>query len=147
MKRVLFAGTALAVLTAGAVAWADMDPIKARQTVMKNNGAAIGAMAKMAKGEIPFDPLAVDLALRVMYDSPLAVATLFPPGSDKGDTKASPKIWEDMAGFQAEAAKLEDAVTKVMATPITDVDGVKAALGVIGPICGECHETYRIKSN
>ena len=37
-----------------------------------------------------------------------AFVKLFPAGSDKGETKALPTIWSDMAGFQA-ASKTVDA--------------------------------------
>jgi cytochrome c556 len=148
MKRVLFAGTALAVLTASAVAWAAMDPIATRQAVMKNNGAAIGTLAKMAKGEAPFDAAAANLAVRVIFNGAVGFSDLFPAGTETGgETKASPKIWEDMAGFKAKDAELVDAAATVMATPITDVDGVKAALGTLGKACQGCHETYRVKKD
>lgn len=145
MKSVLFAGTAIAVLTAGAVAWAAMDPIATRQMVMKNNGAAIGALSKMAKGEEEFNATAANLAVRVLWDSQVGFPALFPAGTETGgDTKASPKIWEDMAGFEAKSAEVQETVAKFVATPITDLDGVKAALGAIGPACQGCHEAYRV---
>jgi len=148
MKRLLFAGTTIAVLTAAAASWAAMDPIATRKAVMKNNGAAMGALAKMAKGEAPFEANAANLAVRVLYNGAVGYTDLFPDGSQTGmDTEASPKIWEDMAGFKAKGVALEEAAASVIATPITDVDGVKAALGVIGKTCGGCHETYRIKKD
>jgi len=148
MKRLLFAGTTIAVLVAGAAAWAAMDPIATRQAVMKNNGAAIGALVKMAKSEAPFDATAANLAVRVMNSGSIAIIELFPAGSETGgETVASPKIWEDMDGFKAKAAVLEDVISKLIASPITDLDGVKAALGGIGPACSGCHEAYRIKKD
>jgi len=148
MKRVLFAGTAIVVLTAGAVAWAAMDPIATRQAVMKNNGAAIGTLAKMAKGEAEFDAAAANLAVKVIYNGAVGFSDLFPAGTETGgDTAASPKIWEDMAGFKAKDAELVEAAGGVMATPIADLDGVKAALGAIGKTCQGCHETYRLKKD
>lgn len=148
MKRLLFAGTAIAVMTAAAASWAAMDPIATRQAVMKNNGAAMGALVKMVKGEAPFDANAANLAVRVLYNGSIGFTDLFPAGSETGgETTAAPKIWEDMAGFQAKDADLSAATAAVIAAPITDLDGVKAALGGIGKTCQGCHETYRIKKD
>ena len=57
----------------------------------------------MAKGETAFDAAAVLTALQGLQanEAKLDIDALFPAGSDKGDTTASPKIWEDMAGFKA----------------------------------------------
>ncbi|MEJ8571365.1 c-type cytochrome [Microbaculum marinum] len=148
MKRLLFVGTTVAVLATGAVAWAAMDPIAKRQMVMKNNGAAVGTLAKMAKGEMPFDAGAANLAVRVLYNGSAGFTSLFPEGTQTGgDTEASPKIWEDMAGFQAKDDALAEAAAGIIANPISDLDGVKAALGTIGQTCQGCHETYRQKNN
>lgn len=125
-----------------------MDPIATRQMVMKNNGAAIGTLAKMAKGEEEFNATAANLAVRLLWDSQVGFTALFPAGSETGgDTTASPKIWEDMAGFEAKSAALQEVSASLIATPITDLDGVKAALGKLGPACQGCHETYRIKKD
>jgi len=148
MKRLLFAGTAIVVMTAAAASWAAMDPTATRKAVMKNNGAAMGALVKMAKGEAPFEANAANLAVRVLYNGSIGYTGLFPAGTETGgDTEASPKIWEDMAGFEAKSEALSAATAAVIATPITDLDGVKAALGAIGKTCQGCHETYRIKKD
>jgi len=148
MKRFLFAATTVVALTGAAATWAAMDPIATRQAVMKNNGMAIGTLAKMAKGEAPFDATAANLAVRIFYSGSAGYTTLFPDGTQTGgDTEASPKIWEDMAGFEAKNTAMMEAAAAAMATPIADLDGVKAALGAIGKTCGGCHETYRVKKD
>jgi cytochrome c556 len=149
MKRLIYVGTTVAVMTAAAVASAAMmDPIATRQMVMKNNGAAIGALAKMAKGEEDFNATAANLAVRMLWDSQVGFTALFPAGTETGnDTTASPKIWEDMAGFEAKSQELQEVAASIVATPITDLDGVKAALGQLGKTCQGCHETYRVKKD
>ncbi len=148
MRRVLFAATAVTALTAAAVSWAAMDPIATRQAVMKNNGAAIGTLAAMAKGEAPFDAAAANLAVKVIFNGAVGFSDLFPAGTETGgETEASPKIWEAMDDFKAKDAALVEAAAGVMATPIADLDGVKAALGALGKNCQGCHETYRLKKS
>lgn len=143
MKKLLLA-ISLFALTASA---ASADPIADRKALMKANGKAAGQLAAIAKGEAPFDAAAVLAALTTINDDAqkLDVAVLFPAGSDTGDTTASPKIWEDMAGFQAKVDKFKTDAAAAVAAPPADVDGVKATLGVLGQNCGGCHEMFRVK--
>lgn len=144
MKKLLLALSAVALAASAAVA----DPIADRQALMKANGKAAGQLAAIAKGEKPFDAAAVLAALQTLNDDAqkLDVATLFPAGSETGgDTTASPKIWEDTAGFQAAVDKFRTAAAAAVAAPPADVDGVKAALGALGQNCSSCHETFRVK--
>jgi cytochrome c556 len=143
MKKLLLAISLFALTVSAATA----DPIADRKALMKANGKAAGQLSAIAKGEQPFDAAAVLAALTTLNDDAqkLDVATLFPAGSDTGDTTASPKIWEDAAGFQAAVDKFKAATAAALATPPADVDGVKAALGAIGQNCGGCHEVFRIK--
>lgn len=143
MKKLLLAISLFALTVSAATA----DPIADRKALMKANGKAAGQLAAIAKGEAPFDAAAVLAALTTLNNDAqkLDVATLFPTGSDKGDTTASPKIWEDMAGFQAKVDKFKTDAAAALAAPPADVDGVKATLGVLGQNCGGCHEAFRVK--
>jgi cytochrome c556 len=69
--------------------------------------------------------------------------SLFPPGSESGDTKASAKIWEDMAGFEAASAKLVADAKAAETAAASGLDAFKTALGAVGANCGGCHEAYR----
>jgi cytochrome c556 len=143
MKKLLVA-VSLIVLAATAV---QADPIADRKALMKANGKAAGQLAAIAKGEQPFDAAAVLAALTTLNEDAqkLDVATLFPAGTDKGDTTASPKIWEDLAGFQAEVDKFKANAAAAIAAPPADVAGVRATLGGIGQNCSSCHEAFRVK--
>jgi cytochrome c556 len=136
------AAAGVLVIAMATAAIGQADPIKARQAMMKANGAAIGALVKMVKGETPFDAAAAKAALEKIDESK-TYADLFPVGSDQGDTKAKDTIWSDNAGFRAALEKLITADEAQIANPPKDVDGVKAALGAIGPTCKNCHDTYR----
>ncbi len=145
MKRIL-AGLALAAITFTSVA-ANADPIADRIALMKANGKAVGTMVPIAKGEAPFDAAIVAAGLAAINEDAMKmdVAVLFPAGSDKGETTASPKIWEDMAGFQAAVDKFKaDAAAAVAANP-QDLAAFQAQFGALTKNCGACHETYRIK--
>ena len=137
------------VLAAGIVAAsASEDPIASRQAMMKNTGASIGAIAKMAKGEAEFDATAANLAIRAINNSAIGIVHLFPAGSETGmDTEAAPKIWEDMAGFVEKAKAMEDVTADAIAFPAASLDDLKEQLGKLGGTCKGCHEGYRIKKS
>jgi cytochrome c556 len=143
MKKIVFAVAALALATTAAFA----DVIADRQAVMKENAKQVGTLVKMVKGETPFDAAAVVAALTALNDNvqKIDVAASFPAGSDQGDTTASPKIWEDLAGFQAQVDKFKAVTAAAVASPAVDVDALKAQVGTIGQTCGTCHEAFRVK--
>ena len=72
-----------------------------------------------------------------------AFATMFPAGSDKGDTLAAPAIWTDKAGFDAINNKVVDASVKMAAAARA---GDRTAIGdqfkVMAGACGECHQKF-----
>lgn len=147
MKRLFLATLALVVGVASTAALATDDPILTRKKLMQANGAAMGAAQGMVKGEIPFDPRIAQAALQSFNSVAYSFGDYFPEGSDKGDTSASPAIWQNMAEFQKDLAKFQadtDAATK--AKP-QDLESFKAALGPIGQDCGDCHEEFRLKKS
>ena len=145
MRKLIIAISMLSLAASAAFA----DPILDRQGLMKERGKLVGGLSKIAKGEADFDAAAVLTALQALQVNAekVDVDTLFPAGSDSGDTTASPKIWEDMAGFKTANEKyLADVKAAVAAAP-ADVDALKAQIGTLGSDCGTCHQTYRVKKS
>ena len=147
MRTVIVAGALL--LCVGAVA-AQQDQVKQTQAMMKGNGKNAGALAAMVKGEKSYDQAAVDAAIVQFEDTVKKFPTLFPDSikgmKPEGDYYASPKIWEDKAGFDEHIASFGKAVADAKGK-ITNLDTLKATLPVIGKQCGGCHETYRVKNS
>jgi len=143
MRKLVIAISMLAV--AGSAAFAD--PILDRQALMKERGKVVGGLAKVAKGEDPFDAAAVLTQLQALQANAekFDVDALFPAGSDAGDTTAAPKIWQDMAGFKATGDKFLADVKAAVAAPPADVDALKAQINTLGGDCGTCHQGYRVK--
>jgi cytochrome c556 len=143
---VVVAGTLL--LGVSAVV-AQQNLVDQAQTVMKGNGKNAGALAAMVKGDKPYDQATVDTAMAQFEDTAKKLPTLFPDSTKgmkpAGDYSASPKVWEDKAGFDAHIATFAKAVADAKAS-IKDLDTLKAALPVVGKSCGGCHETYRLKN-
>ena len=147
MRTVVVVGTLL--LGVGAVV-AQQDVVKSTQTIMKNTGKNAGAVAAMVKGEKPYDQATVDAAMVVIDETAKKLPTLFPASikglKAEGDYSASPKIWEDKAGFDAHIASFAKAVTDAKGK-IKDLDSLKVTWPTIGKECGGCHETYRVKNS
>jgi cytochrome c556 len=140
-----------ALLLGIAVVAAQQDALKSAQTIMKGNGKALGGtLGPMNKGEKPYDQAAVTEALNTLDDTAKKLPTMFPESLKgmkwEGDYSASPKIWEDKAGFTASIATFAKAVTDAKAS-IKDLDTLKAAFPGIGKSCGGCHETFRVKNS
>lgn len=114
---------------------------KAAFTVMGTHFSRIGAMAN---GRVPFDAtVAAENAAIVQAMSKLPF-TAFGPGTDKGDTRAQPKIWSEQPRFNEAAEKMQVEVDKLAAAARTgNLDSVKTAFGAAGQSCKACHDNYR----
>jgi cytochrome c556 len=148
MKRIV---VVVATLLLGVgVVMAQQDALKNAQTFMKGNGKNAGALGAIVKGEKPYDQATVDTALAQFEDTTKHLPTLFPDSLKgqkwEGDYSASPKIWEDKAGFSEHITSFGKVVTEAR-TQIKDLDSLKTTLPVIGKQCGGCHETFRVKNS
>jgi cytochrome c556 len=131
----------------GATAFAQNDPISTRRAIMKNVGGATKTASGLAKGDMPYDGLKAQDALRVYIDAAKRMPALYPKGTETGgDTTASPKIWSDEAGFKAAFMKFEkDSEAALGKTK--DLESFKTAFAELSKNCQSCHENYRIKKN
>ena len=125
----------------------NLDVIKQRQNLMKQNGDAAGAAAKMLKGETPFDLAAAQAALKTMVDVAAKMPDLFPDDSKTGDkTTVLPAIWTNKADFNARFAKFGSDASAVLAQT-KDKASFGAAMPAVFKNCGGCHEKYRVKQD
>ncbi|MEO8531122.1 MAG: cytochrome c [Deltaproteobacteria bacterium] len=110
----------------------------AAEALMKANGGAVGALAKMAKGDIAFDAVAAQAAKQVLIDNAKMTPEVFKEPFTEGEVL--PAIWENYDDFIVKAKAFEDAAT---ALDVTSVETIGAGLGAIGGTCGGCHKLYR----
>ena len=69
-------------------------------------------------------------------------ATLFPAGSDKGETKAKPEIWSDRATFDK---ILKDAQAAAAAlAEVKEEAAFRPAMGALGQNCKACHDKFKM---
>jgi cytochrome c556 len=120
------------------------DAIKYRKAGMTLMAAHFGRVAGMANGKIPFDAkLAADNAETATMLSKLPFAG-FVDGSDKGETKAEPKIWAEMDKFKTASLKMQEEMAKLnVVAKGGNIDAIKAAVGETGKSCKACHDNYR----
>ena len=121
------------------------DPIAARQALMKKNGQESRTAFLMAMGRQPFDATAAAAAMNALADDMKVLPTLFPAGSDQGNTKASPDIWTHMDDFTQRAAQLGTDATAAAAAAADGVDAFKIAFEAVNADCSGCHRLYRVR--
>ena len=141
MRKPIWAAAAIGLGLSATLAFAG--PIEDRQQLMKENGAAIKALAQMAQGEAPFDAGAVQQNAQKLASDFQQIKDLFPEGSDKGppETWAKSEIWTDREGF--EAARLKALEASNAAAAVTEQAALGGAVQAIGGSCQGCHEKYR----
>lgn len=148
MRRLLITASLLAAFTLPGLA-AD-DPIEIRETLMEGNAAAAAVAAAILKDQIAYDPAVGKSVIATLHGTALAFGSFFPAGSaDPSRGSASPKIWEDPAGFAAELAKFQAATNAASDASGRSGPADKAAFATaIQPVlqtCQSCHESYRVK--
>ena len=145
--RTLLTAAILGLAGASLVHAAD-EPQKIRQEMMKKVGGSVGNMAKMVKGEEPFDAELVLASLQTIAETLETYPDQFPEGSETGfETEAKPAIWENKDDFRARAEKLQaDAATAAASAPAS-LDELKTVFGPLTKNCGGCHELYRVKKD
>ena len=120
------------------------DAIKYRRAAFTLLGTHFGRVAAMANGRVPFDAkVAAENAEIAAVVSKLPYAG-FVEGSDKGETRAEPKIWSEMDKFRAGAGRMQEEIAKLnVAAKSGNLDAIKAAVGETGKTCKACHDAYR----
>ena len=119
------------------------DPIAARQALMKRNGQEARNGFMMAKGRVPFDAQSAADSMNALAADMEILPTLFPPGSDQGDTKATAAAFENPDDLKALAMQLgTDAKAAAAAAP-DGVDAFATAFDKIDADCSACHQKYR----
>jgi cytochrome c556 len=106
---------------------------------------ALPAAAQFAKPEdaIKYRKAAADNAEIATSMSKLPYVA-FIEGTDKGDTKAEPKIWTEMDKFKAAASKMQEEMAKLnVVAKGGNIDAIKAQVGETGKSCKACHDAYR----
>jgi len=133
-------GLALAVVLASSGASAQ-NVTELRVAKMKEQGAAMGALSKMAKGEEPYDAAKANQQAQVLATHAKSIPSWFPAGSKAG--RAKDEIWSDSAKWQQVSAAFVTETTAFAQVAGTGKDPMAAGLGKVGQACGACHTPFR----
>lgn len=147
MKKLVIAACAGAVAFVG-VAFdafaAEKNPsIVHRQSTYKVAGGHMGSLKAIlflgGSGDTKYHAEGILAAFQHMGNA-------YPEGSDKGETRAKPEIWSNMADFKEKGKAAYGATLGLVeATKTGDKDAQIAAFGKLGGACKACHKEYRKK--
>ena len=138
-KKYLLGGLALfAVLLFSAQVFAQADK---RQALMKNNSENTKAIKGAVEAK---DYATIEAKARDIMGNAEKIVSLFPKGSDKGKTKATPAIWEKSDDFAKAAKNLGTAASGLAsAAKAKDESAVTANVKGVSNACGGCHKAFR----
>lgn len=115
---------------------------KAAYTIINNN---FGSLWRMTNGKKPYDR---DEAVR-NADLVAALADypkqFFGEGTDKGETRAKPGIWQKRADFDDKMDRFVAEAKKLPQAARGDAATLKKAVADVEQACDACHDDYRAK--
>jgi cytochrome c556 len=152
MKNLIFTGAFIlsSIFSFNAIAqMSDEDAaaaIKRRQSVFQILAHSNGPLGAMARGGEYNAEVAERAARRVAMVAPMipeVIAAADTRGS-AGTTRALDAIWDNQDDIAALAQDLADGANAALAILESQgADGVREAVGMIGPKCGACHDRFR----
>lgn len=133
------ADTASAAAATGAKA-----SIEQREHLMENYKKQMGTMAKMVKGEAPFDAAAFQQAADNLDADAGKPWEHYTPESAQEESEAKPEIWSKPDEFKKEIDKFTAATAALkVAAASGKLDDVKKPFGEVGQSCKSCHDSFR----
>ncbi|MDQ2066517.1 cytochrome c [Xinfangfangia sp. CPCC 101601] len=138
LLKLVIASATVALLANGA-AQADAP---AREAVMKEIGAAMGGLGRIAKGEVAYDAAAAEAAKAALIAAAAAVPEAFKeegPADAASESKA--EIWTNWEDFVKQADALTAAAT---AADVSSAEAIGASMAALGGTCKDCHTAYRV---
>ena len=117
--------------------------IKYRQNVMKATGSHMGAIVSILKNSLPLSSHAVDHARSILQNSKMTLS-MFPKGSENGDSKAKSTIWENWSRYESATKAFITESTKLLKVAEGgDMKIFAKQVRATGKTCGNCHKFFR----
>ena len=128
------------------ISWADNtdDIIKYRKAVYTSMRGHIVAISRIVRAGLEdYKGHITDHAVAIQNGAKI-IPTIFPEGSDFGDTGALESIWTDQKGFKQASQRLVDASGDLVTVSQSgDMKAIGRAVGVIRGACKNCYDDYR----
>ena len=103
----------------------------------------MGAIADILKNRLPLQEHFADHAKSIYQNSKMTLS-MFPKGSDFGDTKAKPAIWENWSKFESAVnAFVRESSKLVKVAESGDMKALAKQFRATGKTCGGCHKNFR----
>jgi cytochrome c556 len=146
-RKLLCLAAGMSVIVGVAMqAYAETTPEDAfdyRKAVMTSLRGHIGAASMIARGLVE-DGDVVSHA-QGLANGAKELHTLFPAGSNVGESEALPVIWEKPQEFAAAIRKAEEATAAfVVAAESGDQEAIGGAFRDVGMACRGCHDNFRV---
>ena len=143
LSTAVLAGVSFAALTDQGSAHENVTGVvKERHDAMKMMKDHFMPLVQMVKGAAPFDAATVKKNAAIIAAELEKASKMFPKGSDKGETRAKPEIWQNEAEFQA---LFKTAIEKARALENVSAPDqlAPAVMALGGKGCKACHEKFR----
>lgn len=150
MRKMIIAGGVAALCVAGAAGAQETGSISAEQAVQARRAGMFMSGALMSSMKAGVDagasPRSQAFAAGTLARWAGAMPGLFPAGSGAATgTKAKPEIWTNRADFDAKAAALAAAATRLQElAQADDATGFAAQLTEVRAGCQSCHDVYKL---
>ena len=116
--------------------------VKQRMKVMTRMEKRLRLINLMVQGKAAFDARVVRERAAALREHARRIPELFPPGTHKHPSEASPSIWQHFDDFRRRASELStlaDALGKATKQTLPEV------VRKVQATCKGCHERYRIE--
>jgi cytochrome c556 len=120
-----------------------LDIVKYRQSVMKSRREHIAAATLIVQGKVDLKSQLAAHA-RSLAEVNKDTASMFPAGSDVGDTRALGAVWSDWSEFEKRSRDSQQkAADFAAAVAAGDAQNYAARLGDLLDSCKSCHRVFR----
>lgn len=102
-------------------------------------------LAAMAEEKKPYDKEEAGRSADLVAALSDYMKGFFGEGTDKGETKAKPEIWQKRADFDGKMDKMIVEARTLPAAARTGLPALKKAVSDVGAACKACHDDYRAK--
>jgi cytochrome c556 len=117
------------------------DPIAQRRQIMRGNARAENKANNLILGK--YSAAKAIEAMKTLEENLTVFPTLFPEGTDTGDTHALPAIWTNMDDFKSLAARLVNDAKAAEAAATEGQDAFAVAWQAVAEDCNSCHTKYQ----
>lgn len=143
----VLAAMALSAATAPLLGQTPQEFVAARQDSMKARAAAGLTLARMLRGDMPWNAQAAQQAAEQINAEARKMSRLFPDGTGPDrvpKTNALPAIWQNKADFESAIGALAQASQRLAElAQANDEAGFRTQFRVTGQACASCHEKFR----